>query len=108
MGVVYSTPNANGLEHLIAELPENNIYLLGDYNVDLLDLKIKSKAKFEDIRVISNGYIPVVSIPTNHQSGCNKTCIDNVITHQSAEIIIVSGKISGFYLHILVYSRYLS
>ena len=100
MGVVYRPPNGNvdkfnnGIEHLIAELPDNNTYLLGDYNVDLLDLKIKSKAKFEEI-VISNGYIPVVSIPTNHQPGCNKTCIDNVITNQSAENIIISGKLSS-------------
>ena len=37
------------------------IHVLGDYNIDLLDLKSKGKAEFEEM-VISSGYVPLVSI----------------------------------------------
>ena len=54
------------------------IHVLGDYNIDLLDLKSKGKAEFEEM-VISSGYVPLVSISTHHRPDCNKTYIDNII-----------------------------
>ena len=62
--------------------------------VDLLDLKTKAKMEFEET-IISNGYIPLISISTNHQPGCKKTCIDNILTNQCAGNILASGKIAG-------------
>ena len=49
------------MEFLISKLPDENTYVLGDYNIDLLDLKSKGKAEFEEM-VISSGYVPLVSI----------------------------------------------
>ena len=70
------------------------IHVLGDYNIDLLDLISKGKAEFEEM-VISSGYVPLVSISTHHRPDCNKTYIDNIITNQSASNILVSVKIAG-------------
>ena len=100
VGVVYRTPSGDvikfnkEMEFLISKLPDKNTYVLGDYNIDLLDLKSKGKAEFEEM-VFSSTYVPLVSISTHHRPHCNKTCIDNIITNQSASNILVSGKIAG-------------
>ena len=100
VGAVYRPPSGDikkfneEVEHIISRLPDKNNYVLGDYNIDLFDMKTRGKADFEEI-FISNGYIPLISISTNHQLGCNKTCIDNIITNQSPSNILASGKITG-------------
>ena len=82
------------LEAIISKLSDKNCYILGDYNVNLLNLNTKSQQDFEEI-VISNGYCPCISISTHQQSGCEKTCIDNIITNQAPQNIHILGKISG-------------
>ena len=97
VGIIYRSPNGDlnafskELEALLSKLPEENCFLLGDYNVDLLNLKSKAEINYEEI-IISNGYTPLISISTNHQSGCKKSCIDNILTNQNPKDIIVSGK----------------
>ena len=99
-GLVYRPPNGDidkfnsEMENIITKLPDNNSYILGDYNTDLLDIKSRGKVKFEEM-VISNGFVPLISISTHHKPGCNKTCIDNVITNRSAENILACGKVAG-------------
>lgn len=100
VGAIYRPPSGNietfnnEMEQLLTKLPDKNCYLLGDYNINLLDLKAKKHAEYEGI-VISNGYTPLISIATNHQPGCKKTCIDNIITNQKPENILATGKIDG-------------
>ena len=77
----------------MSKLPEKNCFLLGDYNVDLLNLTLKAQLEYEEI-IISNGYTPVISISTNHQAGCKKSCIDNILTNLDPKNIIASGKLS--------------
>ena len=62
--------------------------------MNLLNLNTKSQQDFEVI-VISNGYCQCISISTHQQSGCEKTCIDNIIKNQAPQNIHISGKISG-------------
>ena len=100
VGVLYRPPSGDlrlfniELEAIISKLSDKNCYILGDYNVNLLNLNTKSQQDFEEI-VISNGYCPCISISTHQQSGCEKTCIDNIITNQAPQNIHISGKISG-------------
>ena len=100
VGVLYRPPSGDlrlfniELEVIISKLSDKNCYILGDYNVNLLNLNTKSQQDFEEI-VISNGYCPCISISTHQQSGCEKTCIDNIITNQAPQNIHISGKISG-------------
>ena len=44
----------------------------------MLDLNTKGPAGFEET-AISNDYLPLISISTYHQTGCQKTYIDNII-----------------------------
>ena len=100
VGVLYRPPSGDlrlfniELEAIISKLSDKNCYILGDYNVNLLHLNTKSQQDFEEI-VISNGYCPCISIFTHQQSGCENTCIDNIITNQAPQNIHISGKISG-------------
>ena len=60
----------------------------------MLDLNTKGQAGFEET-VISNCYLPLISISTHHQPGCQKTCIDNIISNQPVGNILASGTIAG-------------
>ena len=57
-------------------------------------MNTKGQADFEET-VISNGYLPLISISTHHQSGCQKTCIDNIISNQPVGNILAFGTIAG-------------
>ena len=58
--------------------------------MNLLNLNTKSQQDFEEIVIC-----PCISISTHQQSGCEKTCIDNIKANQSPQNIHLSGKISG-------------
>ena len=100
VGIIYRPPNGNlvefnkEFENIILKLPEKNCYVLGDYNVDLHNLKSKSELGYEEI-IISNGFLPVISVSTNHKAGCKKSCIDNIISNQAPLNIAASGKFSS-------------
>ena len=100
VGVVYRPPSGdielfnNEIERILSSLPDYKHYIMGDYNINLFDLKSKGQTDFEEI-MISNGYLPLISISTHHQAGCQKTCIDNIITNQSTNKILACGKIAG-------------
>ena len=87
IGVVYRPPSGDidefnkEIELILSKLPSKNSYILGDYNISMLDSNTKDQADFEE-PVISNGYVLLISISTHHQSGCQKTCIDNIISNQ--------------------------
>ena len=73
----------------------------------MLDLNTKGQAGFEET-VISNCYLPLISISTHHQPGCQKTCIDNIISNQPVGNILASGTIAGQtskHINMLVYSK---
>ena len=74
------------------KLPDKNI--LGDYNVNLLDINKGAQADFKEI-LISNGYCPLISISTHQQPGCKRTCIDNIMKNQIPQNVLTSGKITG-------------
>ena len=96
-GVIYRSPNGDlnafnkEFELLLSKLPQNNCYIMGDYNVDLHKLSTKAEHEFEEI-IISNGFLPLISLSTHHQVNCKKSCIDNIITNQSPKNITISGK----------------
>ena len=105
VGIIYRSPNGDlsafnsEFELILSKLPHKNCYVMGDYNVDLHNLSTKAEREFEEI-VISNGFVPLISISTHHQSGCKNSCIDNIITNQNSQNIVASGKIlSGMQAH---------
>ncbi|KAL5261473.1 hypothetical protein ACHWQZ_G007251 [Mnemiopsis leidyi] len=100
-GVVYRPPNSN-CETFLSEfnlinslLPNSNVRILGDFNLDLLKINSISSnnhcIQFED-SFIKAGLAPVISIPTHRREGCKPSCIDNILT-SNPENVVISGTI---------------
>ena len=92
IGVLYRPPSGDEelfiseFNTLLQKLPLNNVYLTGDFNIDLLK---NSANKLEDV-LYSNGFAPLISIATHFKPGCNPSCLDNILTN-STDSIIKSG-----------------
>ena len=70
---------------------------MGDFNVDLHKDTSCEVKEFESI-MLTNGFLPLISIHTHEKPGCNKSCIDNVFTN-SINDYITSGTISESISH---------
>ena len=84
VGVVYRPPNSSleefnqEYEKLISELGGKKAYILGDYNINLLQASPSSlEDRFQEI-IFSSGFSPTISIPTHQMPHCARTCIDNI------------------------------
>ena len=80
IGVVYRPPNCN-LEHfnkeyerILDELNGSSVYILGDFNIDILKNPTELEDSFQEI-LYSNGLTPTISLPTHQMPGCAKTYI---------------------------------
>ena len=103
-GVIYRPPSGNinlfldELDAIMSKLPDNKTFILGDFNIDLLDTTDKNTQSFEDI-IITSGFTPLISIHTHQKPNCRKTCIDNILTN-TCETVKASGTIeNGMYHH---------
>jgi hypothetical protein len=102
IGVLYRPPNGDPssalteLENLMTSLPQNNVSITGDFNIDLLsDTSLKSE--FEQI-IYSNNFIPLISLGTHSKPGCKDTLIDNVLVN-STENVVHSGVLESVVSH---------
>ena len=100
---MYRPPNGSINEFLeefqllIKQLPAKNTYIMGDFNLDLLNNVDKNTPKFEQI-FLSQGLSPLISIATHEKPGCRKTCIDNIFT-TDIENISISGTLTDRLSH---------
>ena len=91
IGVIYRPPSGSKLgfyhefEALLKELPTENTYVVGDFNIDLLS----ASSDFEQV-IYAKNMIPTISIATHEMPGCRPTLIDNILTN-STENLILSG-----------------
>ena len=100
IGVIYRPPSGNiknfmdTFETLCSSLPDSGVRILGDYNIDFLQMNSNTNvpSQFED-NFLSKNLAPVISIPTHHRLGCNPSCIDNILTND-VDKILFSGTIS--------------
>ena len=78
IGVAYRPPNDNKvqslaeLNSLMTKLPHSNVYLTGDFNIDLLGNS-----------ATVNGSNPLISITTHFKPGCKPSCIDNILSNST-------------------------
>ena len=94
-GVIYRPPSGdfnNFLDHfkdICSSLPETGVRILGDYNVDFLQMNGTNNicSQFEDC-IFSNGFIPVISTPTHQRSNSRPSCIDNILTNDVDKSLI--------------------
>ena len=103
VGVLYRPPSGdptealNELRKILEMCPKKNVHILGDYNINLHDKNSKLANDFENL-ILSLGMVPQISVYTHHKPGCNRTCIDNILTN-SPENVIHSGTISTCISH---------
>ena len=88
VGTIYRPPNSSfadflkELKKILQILPKTATYLMGDYNLNLLDTdNNKNIQAFEEL-LLSEGLFPVISIATHHRPNCKGTCIDNIFTNR--------------------------
>ena len=79
------------------QLPKKCTHIMGDFNVDLHKDTSCEVKEFESI-MLTNGFLPLISIHTHEKPGCNKSCIDNVFTN-SINDYITSATISESISH---------
>ena len=103
IGVVYRPPSGkyseaiNEFKKIVEMCPKKNVYLLGDFNVNLHDENNTLVQEFEDI-TLGLGLSPLISTYTHEKPGCNQTCIDNILTND-IENTIHSGTLSTCITH---------
>ena len=85
----------NHLSTIFETLPKHQTFLMGDFNIDLLQKHIDHD--YEN-SIFTNGYAPSISIYTHDKPGCKKSCIDNILTN-SVESIILTGTITDNISH---------
>ena len=83
------------LQHIFNSLPKKGVYIMGDFNINLLS-SIPDNSYEECI--YSSGYSPLISIPTHSRSSCKDSCIDNILTNDSKNVLH-SGTLSDNIMH---------
>ena len=98
VGVVYRPPSGDftlfqsEFCDILSNLPaDHTVYILGDYNVDLLNEKDRNTIEFENI-ILTAGFIPLISTHTHKRGECRKSNIDNILTN-NPEQVMCSGTI---------------
>ena len=100
-GVVYRPNDGNKLlfyeklQKIFDHLPKKGVYIMGDYNINLLNKKVDNS--YEET-IYSSGYTPLISTITHTKSGCSSSCIDNILTNEAGSTLI-SGTISDNISH---------
>ena len=86
VGVIYRPPSGNLKEFnahykkILSELDGKKCYILGDFNVNLLNLPGDDESDFEET-IFTAGFTPAISTITHGMPHCKKTCIDNIHTN---------------------------
>ena len=91
VGVIYRPPSGElpmfmyEFEVLLKTLPQQNVMIMGDFNIDLFS----PNNEFEQI-LYSNNMIPTISVATHEKPGCKPSLIDNILIN-STNTLIKSG-----------------
>ena len=86
VGVVYRPPSGNvnlflmEMERVLQSLPKDNVFIGGDFNINLHDTESKSAENF-GVNIVSSGFSPTISIWTHCMPNHVATCIDNILTN---------------------------
>ena len=97
IGSIYRPPSGDLskfleiLDDIINTLPQKPAYLMGDYNIDLLNISGDLASKYEQL-LLTASVMPLLSIHTHEMPGCRKSCIDNIMSN-NFENVVISGTI---------------
>ena len=81
VGLVYRPPSGNiemfyeRLEEIFSRLPTKNVFITGDFNIDLHETQNKLLTDFEDT-ITTSGFYPTISLHTHQKDvNCRKTYV---------------------------------
>ena len=104
LGVVYRPPSAESLttsvdelEKILQSLPKEDVFITGDFNINLLDKNSPALKKFEEL-IFSHSYAPLISIATHFKPNCNSSCIDNILS-LNPENVLATGVLNSSVSH---------
>ena len=92
--MVYRSPNGNfnefitNFENLLEALPKNNVYITGDFNINLHNITENANAKQYEETFLTNGFSPLISLWTHQMPNPLQTCIDNIFSNNFDNIFI--------------------
>ena len=98
VGVIYRPPSGNCLEALneldalMKQLPNENVTITGDFNIDLLS-HTRISDEFEQT-IYSNNFVPLISLATHEKPGCHGSLIDNILINSTCTFL-KSGVLSS-------------
>ena len=93
IGVIYRPPSGDinqfmeQFNIMLSTLPKNNVYIMGDFNIDLLNHQCNIVSEFEEI-FLTNGFAPLISTFTHSRPNCKKSCIDNTFTNSPDNVLL--------------------
>ena len=94
IGVVYRPPNGNlnnfnqQFHSILETLPKSNVYIAGDFNINLHSVYEHASARLFQESFLSTGFYPTISLSTHEMPNCNASCIDNILTNNSANVTL--------------------
>ena len=103
VGTIYRPPSGDlskfieSLAGIIDTLPQTPVYIMGDFNIDLLNISSELACEYEQLLLTTN-ILPLLSIHTHQKPGCRKTCIDNILSN-NFDNVVVSGTIKDRISH---------
>ena len=89
IGVLYHPPNGklsefiSELEALLRILPQNNVWITGDFNINLL--QPKTRTQFEQL-IYSYNFVLTISTAA-HERNLSPTLIDNILTNSEGSLV---------------------
>ena len=92
IGVIYRPPNGNidefmtEMQCILHNTPSMSSYIMGDFNINLHDMKKTNSVTFENI-VLTSGFSPLISTYTHEKPDCTPTCIDNILTNNFEDVL---------------------
>ena len=95
IGTVYRPPSGDKnkfltkLTEILNLIPQNKkAYLMGDFNLDLLNIYGDAAlVEYEEL-IITSGFSPLISIPTHDKPSCRKSCIDNIFANYFENVLL--------------------
>ena len=94
IGVVYRPPNGSlttfnhQFQSILETLPKSNVYITGDFNINLHSVNEHAGARLFQESFISTGIYPTISLSTHEMPYCNASCIDNILTNNTANVTL--------------------
>jgi len=92
IGVVYRPPSGNTMNFnqqfhdIIKSLPKSNVFITGDFNINLLSTDGNAGSRAFQECFLSTGFYPTISLATHEMPNCDPTCIDNIFTNSPASV----------------------